>query len=137
MSQRHTRQYRALFALLSRPYFERVWVRQEAYFVANVNMSSVFAGDFAIPFSLFRKAFHFLHACNLDFGSPSLRQEQDLLVLAMSICQRRITDVINIMKRMRSCKATDARDIIYSNLGILKHGGWIELTNAITISYSK
>ena len=131
-----SREQRAIRHLLDRPYFDRVWVKQEAL-LANDIGSLVYAGKQSISLESFRNAIFFLTmVVGVDIHSPNLMHETDRLLAAASLCVRTYLEPIKLMDRTRRCKCSDPRDKVYGNLGIMAFNDRIDLCNRITIDYS-
>ena len=111
--QRSSRDHKAVAKLLERPWFDRVWIRQEAFF-AKERTSGIFCGDALISFAVFRRAIHFLISIGMDNPRQNAR-----LSLAFSICLRKYSDEPNLMRRIRAGDCKDPRDKVYGNIGIL------------------
>ena len=111
--QRSSRDRKALANLLERPWFDRVWIRQEAFF-AKENTSGVFCGKAFVSFAEMRRALH--HLCSV--GMDNSRQNSRL-ALAFSICQREFGDEPNLLGGIRASDCRDPRDRVYGILGIL------------------
>ena len=111
--ERSVRERAALAALLERPWFDRVWIRQEAFF-AREQSSVVWCGGARARWAEVRKAIHCLNLVPMG----DVRQAERL-GLALSVCQRKYSNDPNLLRRMRVSKCGDPRDKIYGILGMV------------------
>ncbi len=128
--RRSSRDRTALIKLLERPWFDRVWIRQEAFF-AKENTSGMFCGDIFVSFADFRKAVHFLS--NIGMANP---RQNARLALALSICFREFSDEANLLRRIRASDCRDQRDRVYGILGILALTGESGRAVPVQVDYS-
>ena len=122
-----SRDRQALANLLDRPWWHRVWIRQEA-FLADENNSIVLCGRAWLPLADLRRAIWWITTFGL--GNP---RHNELLRQAHSVCLRKASDVPRLLLRTRDSDCVDPRDRVYGILGIL------EATNSmipVKIDYS-
>lgn len=128
--QRSSRDRKAVADLLERPWFGRVWIRQEAFF-AKENTSGVFCGNAFISFAEMRRALHYLGCLGMDNSRQNIR-----LALARSICQREFSDEPNMLRRIRGSDCRDPRDRVYGILGILTLNRESQRAVSVQVDYS-
>ncbi len=128
--RRSSRDRTAVANLLERPWFDRVWIRQEAFF-AKENTSGAFCGNAFVSFADLRKAVHFLS--NIGLANP---RQGARLALALSICLREFSDEANLLGRIRASDCRDQRDRVYGILGILALNSESRRAVPIHVDYS-
>ena len=132
------RHRRALIALFNRPWWERVWVRQE---IALPRVAKFYCGDIVSQFSDFRTAHSILGLIKERLGFdwteskntagvishttseawvPSDAQHSTLLFNLQRECNggNNFISFKDALFSARSCKATDPRDKVFSVLGL-------------------
>ena len=113
----------ALFKLLSRPWFTRVWILQE---VAVPKLISLHCGDRFLPWDILDLAIRELLILELPFyllgTSTSDRHNWDaidnLIRLRRIIQERRYMGMQGLMRLSRHHQASDPRDKVYALLGL-------------------
>lgn len=128
--QRSSRDRKAVADLLERPWFGRVWIRQEAFF-AKENTSGVFCGNAFVSFAEMRRAIHYLGCLGMDDSRQNIR-----LALALSNCQREFSDEPNLLRRIRGSDCRDPRDRVYGILGILTLNRESQQAVSVQVDYS-
>ena len=111
--ERSVRERAAVAALLGRSWFDRVWIRQEAFF-ARETTSAVCCGHALASWAEVRKAIHYLSVIGMSNPQQTYR-----LGLALSVCQREYSDEPNLLRRIRASECGDPKDKIYGILGML------------------
>ena len=124
----------ALGHLLTRPYFERVWVVQEAVYARD---ALVVCGSKSLPWSTFlgliqhcgNFGMHLITACILLVRQPSVETQdaighlQAIWELKRNLEQKRNKEsndgLTEILATHRGCKASDPRDKVLSLLGVM------------------
>ena len=129
---------KALLALFNRPWWERVWVRQE---VALPRSAKFYCGDAICQFSEFKIAFHVLDRIKERLGydwtetgrvcpvisntdpkamTPANAQRATVLLKLQNECNggSNFISFKDALFTARSCKATDPRDKVFSVLGL-------------------
>jgi len=124
----------ALGHLLTRPYFERVWVVQEAVYAQD---AIVVCGGESLPWSTFlgliqhcgNLGMHLITACVQLTRRPSVEiqdaigQVQSIWELKRNLEQKKNEDMndglTEILAAHRGCKASDPRDKVLSLLGVM------------------
>jgi hypothetical protein len=109
----------AILLLLHRPWFERLWIRQEVHFSEHAIIQ---CGIKEIPWSRFRDAAYCLHARQGDFESrerklSSLKTRLDL-VLQVANPHKRYW-LPDLLYDTQTSHCSDPRDRIYAMLGLL------------------
>lgn len=130
-----SREHRALQVILDRPYFDRVWVKQEAT-LANESGSLVVVGHRAISLNNFRKAIVWSSRFGLHIGSVNAARELARFTGALNICVREYINEPELMRKTRPSVCRDPRDKVYGNLGIMALSGFADVATQITIDYS-
>jgi hypothetical protein len=135
--------WRALTALFARPWWERVWIRQE---VAVAKEATVHCGREACPFSAFAMTANILNQIDEQLGSVLMRHErtkgtgsssaisaspylQACVVAGFRTAEGRLPnvkyrDLVELLLHTRSCQATDLRDKVFSMLGLVDPKIW-------------
>ena len=112
--QASSRDRQALANLLQRPWWHRVWIRQEAFF-ANKDTSTVLCGSSWLSLADLRRAIY----CITTIGLGNSRGNE-LLRQAYHVCLRKDTSIPNLLDSMRFSDCKDPRDRVYGILGILE-----------------
>ncbi|PSN63435.1 HET-domain-containing protein [Corynespora cassiicola Philippines] len=122
--------WNALRALFKRPWWERVWIRQEIALHYTVKM---WCGDKSFDMNALGSALFMLkHISSLGYASTTSYSEEDsavslpwdyhpekLLELRQFTGNGQIwVGLAQLLRITRSCKATDARDTVFSVLGM-------------------
>ena len=128
--RRSSRDRKAVINLLERPWFDRVWIRQEAFF-AKEDTSGVFCGNACVSFAELRRAIQYL--CSIGIGNP---RQNTRLGLALTICQREFSDEPNLLRRIRASDCRDPRDRVYGILGMLTSVDGPGRTVPLQVNYS-
>lgn len=102
-----------LTTLLKRSWFDRLWIRQEAFF-ARKQSSVVRCGDARARWANVRKAIHYLNLVPMK----NVRQTNRLR-LALSMCQRKYSNKPNLLTRTRVSKCGDPKNKIYRILSMM------------------
>lgn len=124
----------SILALLQRPWFERIWVRQE---VANAGEESLVAcGTKTLSWMAARRALNCLHSPPaLTLLGPQHSQEyQNRFAAAEHLVGFGTFFLKDLCMDLRGTKCTDPRDRVYGLLGILDNGDYLK---AIVPDYSK
>ena len=108
------RDRQAVANLLERPWWHRVWIRQEVFF-ADEDTSIVVCGSAWLFLADMRRAIHWITTIGL--GNP---RHNDLLSQAYSVCLRTASTEPILLSRLRSSDCGDPRDRVYGILGILQ-----------------
>lgn len=108
------RDRQALVKLLQRPWWHRVWIRQEAFF-ADEDTCIVLCGSSWLSLADLRRAIYF----NTTFGLGNPRGN-DLLRQAYFVCLRKDTSIPSLLDSTRFSDCKDPRDRVYGILGILE-----------------
>lgn len=118
------RSLRAIYSLISYPWFERLWIWQEIHLA---NSSAVLmCGCHTILWTSFRMALFCLSwkTHGLKRTSIVCRPLSARLINIYPLAVGGLnTNVVNIMNRTKDCKYTDPRDRIYAVLSLLKQAG--------------
>ncbi|ROW11972.1 hypothetical protein VPNG_05186 [Cytospora leucostoma] len=129
------RQYRAVFALMQRSWFERIWIRQEV-FKADEDESLAVCGSKAVSWGEFRRG---LYCCVVN-NAPRMfegwmRQTWYARVyLIQPVIRQEPYDLASLRHSTVGALCTDPRDRIYALLGLLDN----QYTNlSIIPDYSK
>jgi len=109
-------QLNALYHLMSRPWFERLWVRQEIFLASS---AVVQCGTKLIPWSIFRKAWYCLYA--KPWPPFSLLPECTELMgnLYGFLHQPRSLSILDLREMVSRARCKDGRDRIYGLLEML------------------
>ncbi|KAJ4288119.1 hypothetical protein N0V90_012136 [Kalmusia sp. IMI 367209] len=123
--------WKALRALFKRPWFERVWIRQEIALHYNVVLS---CGDKTLDMSILAPALFTLHYVkNLGYEGPVEKRDTALdgATLPWDYHPWKLADLrectnfgyswvglSKLLLNSRGCKATDPRDTVFSVLGL-------------------
>jgi hypothetical protein len=116
-----SRVYRAVAALLARPWFRRVWVKQEAV-LANKEKSRLVCGKRGIKFEHFRNAIFCIVHLGWKISSPFTDEERVNLGRAWSLC-RHYGGIETLMHATRASQVFDSRDRVYGCIGIMNSLG--------------
>lgn len=108
------RDCQALANLLERPWWHRVWIRQEAFF-ADEDTCIVLCGSEWLSLADLRRAIYWITTFGL--GNP---RGNDLLRQAYLVCLRKDTSIPSLLDSTRFSDCKDPRDRVYGILGILE-----------------
>ena len=125
--------WKELWDLLSRPWFTRVWIIQEA--ILSSQYQTWFAcGDSFMPWETLTTACNYLEICGISrklhevFG-PGLGQERDICEVVWSLESERSDyksgirpTLFELLTKIRYSNCYDPRDSIYGLLGVCKDG---------------
>jgi Heterokaryon incompatibility protein (HET) len=125
--------YRAITSLLQRPWFERVWVRQEAF---GASQSSIIqCGHDTISMVHFRNA---IQALTIEpLGQKTYPKYRERLGLALSVFQKAFTTILDIMFRIRNSQCYLAHDKVYGSLGMISMSVRDDFATGVIVDYSK
>jgi hypothetical protein len=133
---------KALAKLFARPWWERVWVRQE---VAVANEVTVHCGNESCSFQALGVALHILCTMDEELGFRAIKDESasgsNSNVLGTTAYnkayilteyrlnfglrpKRRYKDLLSLILHTRECQATDPRDKVFSVLGLADSNYW-------------
>lgn len=115
------RDWAALGSLIKRPWFERIWIRQEISWIGEED--AVYCGKSCIDLNLFRRG---VYRVTRMKDSPEAKLASDV------VSPDRIT-LETLRYRIRGAKCTDPRDYIYGTLGLLSES----IVLALRPDYSK
>lgn len=123
----------SILALLQRPWFERIWVRQE---VAGAGEESLVAcGTNTLSWMGVRRAMNSIYMALASTLGPQHSQEyRDRFEAACHLVSSGFFVLRSLCLYLRGTKCTDPRDRIYGLLGILDGGQYLD---AIVPDYSK
>jgi len=115
------REGEALTQLLSRPWFERLWIRQEVFLSRS---AVVRCGAKEIPWVQLKNAAVHLEQRNILFEKNNSGGRRDLdfrrrLRTAQDIGLANKRDIISVLERARSTKCKDPRDRVYGILNLV------------------
>lgn len=119
------RSFDAIFALLARSYFERLWIRQE---ISLANDAVIVVGNLQLPWRVFRNAICSFggkgidHLVEDDDGLDPKREERQRLQLQVhNLCLLAVypLPVVDLLKQASYWKCVDPRDKIYGVLGMV------------------
>lgn len=109
----------ALYHLFLRPWFERLWVRQE---IGLATEALIVCGTRVLPWQTFRTAIFGIHIESdqlvRDLGNRG-RQFRDRLRLIYAICDHKIYLLDSLRTELSHVKCTDPKDRIYAVLALL------------------
>lgn len=115
------RDWAAVWSLIKRPWFERVWVRQEV--VKTGDGAAVYCGRSCTSLELLRRGlFRVMHGNNSTEA-----------VVATTVLRPRTYRLWDLRFNLRGAKCTDPKDYVYGTLGLLNETRDL----AITPDYSK
>ena len=111
----------ALYHLFSRPWFERLWIRQE---IGLATEAVIVCGTRLLCWRIFSNAIFRIHVETgrliRDFGNLG-RLFRDRLRLIYAICDHRIYLLDSLRTELSHVKCTDPKDRIYAVLALLHH----------------
>ncbi|KFA72154.1 hypothetical protein S40288_07067 [Stachybotrys chartarum IBT 40288] len=112
--------YAAIRALVNRPWFERVWIRQEI--TLGSSRSIVMCGNKVILWQDFRNAIW----CLSTKGDDQVDDPDDQTCLAYklpfisNLCRAQLRNIRSVLADVRSAKCKDPRDRVYGLLNLLE-----------------
>lgn len=123
----------SILALLQRPWFERIWVRQE---VEQAGEESVVAcGTKTLSWTAVRRALKYLHRTLASTVGPQHSQEyRNRFDAACHLVECGVFDLKSLRFFLCGTKCTDPRGRVYGLFGILDDGQYLD---AIVPDYSK
>ena len=107
----------AFESLFNRPWFERLWIRQEI--TLGAERAVLICGPSSIPWSSFRKAAIFLNKKVKDPSHPRFEHWRARVALVAEVCTQGGTWLGQMLRQMQRTSCTDPRDRVYGILGIL------------------
>ena len=107
----------AFESLFNRPWFERLWIRQEI--TLGAERAILICGRSSIPWSAFRKAAIFLNKKVKDPSHPRFEHWRARAALVAEVCTQGRTWLGQMLRQMQRTSCTDPRDRVYGILGIL------------------
>lgn len=123
----------AILALLQRPWFERIWVRQEVYEAGEESL--VACGTKTLSWMAVRRALECLHdALDSTIRSQHSREYRNRFQGACYLVECGAFVLKGLRYSLSGAKCTDPRDRVYGLLGILDGGRYLD---AIVPDYSK
>lgn len=123
----------SILALLARPWFERIWIRQEIEEAGEESL--VACGTKTLPWTAVRRAlacFLGIHTASVDLGTSRGSRRRFTAAHHLLACQAFI--IQGLIVCLRGTKCTDPRDRVYGLLGILDDGHYLDV---IRPDYSK
>ncbi|KAF7198158.1 Heterokaryon incompatibility protein 6, OR allele [Pseudocercospora fuligena] len=130
----HTsREHRAVLAILERPWFIRVWVKQEAF--AASEHSIVMCRSAAISLNSLRNAVQVIAAKGFDTRHPNHDHNIEQLRLVMLTLEKESISVLETLGRSRESRCQRVQDKIYGCLGTLKLTASAEFVKTIPTDY--
>jgi hypothetical protein len=108
---------RAFEDFFGRPWFQRLWIRQEITLGADDAL--LLCGSSSIQWTKFRKAAIFINQKVKDPAHPRLRQWAARSALVADTALHRVSWLGQLLRQMQRAECADARDRIYGVLGIL------------------
>ncbi|CZR65729.1 uncharacterized protein PAC_15629 [Phialocephala subalpina] len=124
----------ALESLLNRPWFERLWIRQEV--TLGADRAVLICGSASLHWSAFRKAAVFLNKKSMDPNHPRFERWRARIALVADSCIHSKTWLGQLLRQMQRTACTDPRDRVYGILGILPPE-WKGLAAKIRPDYRK
>lgn len=115
------KEFRAIYSLISCPWFERLWIWQEIWSAKSNAM--MICGSDTIPWESFRTALFCLcrKAYRIKRTSVISEQFSQRVIKTYTLADSEANnDFLEIMFATRHCKYTDPRDRVYAILGLLK-----------------
>jgi len=107
---------RAIESLFNRPWFERLWVRQEITLGAERTVLA--CGHSSIGWDVFRKAAILLHKKMKDYRQPNVESWRLRVSLVADAFLHNHSWLGRLLRQMQRTKCKDPRDRIYGILGI-------------------
>jgi hypothetical protein len=129
-------EWSALHSVFSRPWFERLWVRQEVLLAGSIILTCGFSG---MPWHFFRSAAKCLFEKPRPIGIDGAWN--DLTHIAVLVTFDVPSSLGHLIYQTRYCKCSDPRDRVYAVLSLLKEEDrkrWIikpDYTNSISAVY--
>jgi hypothetical protein len=116
------REARAIFNLIQRPWFERLWVWQETKLASSTAI--IMCGNDTVLWSTFCNAIHCIIKSKIECFEFDLRLRRRL-DLVRTLCDRRLgrIDFEILMHETRRSICTDPRDRIYAILSLMDQNG--------------
>jgi uncharacterized protein YbdZ (MbtH family) len=124
-------QWKALESLISRSWFQRLWVRQEIA-LARKGALAV-AGDDSILWMHLLGVFELIAIKRTTSAPTAVHQEVDIFTVRTFSLMRFVRDFPMLVAFTHQCEVTDPRDLVYGILGIASGA----FTSNITIDYTK
>lgn len=118
----------------NRPWFERLWVRQEI--TLGARDAVVLCGASSIEWSKFRKVAVFLNKKAKDSNHPRFEQLTARTGLVADTAVHSVTWLGQLLRQMQRTECADARDRVYGIMGILPTAS-SRLTDKIEPDYRK
>ena len=109
----HSISWFAIKNLLSRPWFERLWVWQEV--TLPKNEVSVLCGHSEVPYDHFCNAVFYLYQYRLSLNMEVLDLARDVVSFSS---RKSKDDLYELIAATRGCKCSDQRDKIFGMLGL-------------------
>ena len=125
--------FKCVRALFDRPWFARLWVRQEAYLSAS--KATVFCGYETLPWNEFVAGALAFYQRRCSFGVPDREQFRKLRVLVLYIIGPRRMSLLNALLAVRSANCSDPRDKVYGVLGMAEDTD-PEVVRAVKVDYN-
>lgn len=123
----------SILALLQRPWFERIWVRQEVKKAGEESL--IDCGTKTLSWMAVRRAVRSLRkAAILTLGPQHSQEYQNRFYAARHLVESGDFDLQFLSWSLRGTKCTDPRDRVYGLLGILDDGHYLDV---IVPDYSK
>jgi len=107
----------ALERLFYRPWFERLWIRQEI--TLGGDRAGLVCGGSSIEWSVFRKAAVLLNQKIKDHNHPRYEQWVARTELVADVCVHARVWLGQLLRQIQKAECTDPRDRVYGILGIL------------------
>lgn len=112
------REHKAVAAILHRPWFTRVWIRQEAF--AAPDSSLVMCGPATITLGNLRNAVQVLSLKGFDAADPNHESNLAVLTTAASVFEKGNMSILETLARLREAQCWKPQDKIYGCLGMIK-----------------
>lgn len=109
----------ALESLFNRPWFERLWIRQEI--TLGAERAVLICGSSSIEWTAFRKVAVFLNKKSKDPSHPRIESWRARTALVADSCIHQRIWLGQLLRQMQRTACTDARDRVYGILGILPY----------------
>ncbi|KXT11668.1 hypothetical protein AC579_7047 [Pseudocercospora musae] len=129
------REHKAVAAVLHRPWFTRVWIRQEAF--AAPDSSLVMCGTATITLGNFRNAIQVLSLKGFDAADPNHERNLVLLTTAASVFYKGSMSILETLARLRGAQCWKPQDKIYGCLGMIKLATDTAFVDTIPTNYPK
>lgn len=125
---------KSIEALLNRPWFERLWIRQEV--LLGDTRTVLLCGRSSITWPDFRKAVFVLAQKRVDDAHPRMENWMKRKHLVSRIWTHRNSSLCALMCDLRDAECSDPRDRVYGILGILPNSSKL-IIDKIQPNYSK